>query len=80
MRYPIDYGYLEGTDGGDGDGVDIFVGSTTGLGVVAAAVTVDSQRRDAEVKVLVDCSSAETDSVSHFLTDVLGLGVHLIHR
>lgn len=80
MRYPIDYGYLEGTVGGDGEGVDVFVGSTAGLGVVAAAVTVDSQRRDAEVKVLADCSSAETDAVSHFLTDVLGLGVHLIHR
>lgn len=80
VRYPIDYGYLEGTVGGDGEGVDVFVGSTSGLGVVAAAVTVDSPRRDAEVKVLVDCSPAETDAVSRFLTDVLGLGVHLIHR
>jgi len=80
VRYPIDYGYLEGTVGGDGEGVDIFVGSAGGLGVVAAAVTVDSQRRDAEVKVLADCSSAETDAVFRFLTDVLGLGVHLIHR
>lgn len=80
VRYPIDYGYLEGTTGGDGEGIDVFVGSAPGVGVVAAAVTVDLTPRDAEVKVLADCSSAEVDTISDFLTDVLGLCVHLVRR
>jgi inorganic pyrophosphatase len=25
--YPLDYGYLEGTTAGDGDGIDVWVGS-----------------------------------------------------
>jgi inorganic pyrophosphatase len=80
VRYPIDYGYLEGTTGGDGEGVDVFVGSALGAGVVAAAVTVDLARRDAEVKILADCSSVEVDTIAEFLTDALGLGVHLVRR
>ena len=80
VRYPINYGYLEGTTGGDGAGVDVFVGSATGAGVVAAAVTVDLVRRDAELKVLADCSAAEVEAVAQFLRDTLGLGVQLIQR
>jgi len=80
VRYPIDYGYLEGTTGGDGEGVDVFVGSAPGVGVVAAAVTVDLARRDTEVKILADCSSVEVDTIADFLTNVLGLCVHLVRR
>lgn len=80
MRYPIDYGYLEATRGGDGEGVDVFVGTSAGAGIVAAAVTVDLQRRDAEVKLLVDCTPDETQTVLLFLTGVLGVGAHLILR
>ncbi len=80
VRYPIDYGYLEGTAGGDREGVDVFVGSTAGAGIVAAAVTVDILRRDAEVKVLLDCSPKEIDAVRKFLAEALGVGVHLIAR
>jgi inorganic pyrophosphatase len=25
--YPLDYGFLEGTTGGDGDGIDVWFGS-----------------------------------------------------
>ncbi len=70
-RYPIDYGYLEGTTGGDGEGVDVFVGSAAGAGVVAAAGTVDPGRRDAAIKILADCSTAEVEAVTGFLADVL---------
>ena len=73
-------GYLEGTTGGDGEGVDVFVGSAPGVGVVAAAVTVDLARRDTEVKILADCSSVEVDTIADFLTNVLGLCVHLVRR
>jgi inorganic pyrophosphatase len=80
VRYPIDDGNLEGTRGGDGEGVDLFVGSAHGVRVVAAAVTVDLARRDAEVKILADCSSVEVERIAEFLTNTLGLGAHLFRR
>jgi len=58
MVYPLDYGFLEGTTGGDGDGIDCWWpgGDRTVVGVY---VTVDVLRSDAEVKVLVGCTPAE---------------------
>lgn len=78
--YPLDYGYLDGTVGGDGEGIDVFVGSATDTGVVAILVSVDSVKRDTEVKLLVDCSVEEVIAAHRFVQDVLGIGGLLIHR
>lgn len=59
--YPFDYGYLEGTSGGDGEGIDVWRGSLPDARVTAAIMTVDLRKRDAEVKLLVGCTPAETD-------------------
>ena len=59
--YPLDYGYLEGTSGGDGDGIDVWRGSLPDARVTGAIMTVDLRRRDAEVKLLVGCTPAEAD-------------------
>ena len=77
--YPVDYGYLVGTRGGDGDGVDVFRG-TSGDGVVAAALTADLVKRDVEVKILVGCTTQEIAAVKHFLGDVLGIGGLIVER
>lgn len=55
-RYPLDYGYLDNTIGGDGDGVDLWRGLSPGDGAV---VTVDTVKRDVEIKLLVNCSEAK---------------------
>jgi len=39
--YPIDYGYLVGTDGGDGNGVDVWVCSKGEKTLDAIVCTVD---------------------------------------
>ncbi|HEU5316583.1 MAG TPA: inorganic pyrophosphatase, partial [Chloroflexota bacterium] len=57
--YPLDYGYLEGTSGGDGEGVDVWRGSLPELRVTGAVFTVDVLDRDAEVKLLVGCTPEE---------------------
>lgn len=57
--YPLDYGYLAGTTGGDGDGIDIWRGSLPCLSVTAAIVTIDLLKRDAELKLLLGCTDAE---------------------
>ncbi|RUS14106.1 hypothetical protein BC937DRAFT_94336 [Endogone sp. FLAS-F59071] len=59
--YPLDYGYLLGTTSGDGEGIDVWVGSLPELEreVTGAVVTVDVVKRDSEIKVLVACTAEE---------------------
>ncbi|TWS26006.1 inorganic pyrophosphatase [Tsukamurella sputi] len=78
--YPFDYGYLAGTTGGDGEGIDVFVGSATGAGVVAVALTADPRKGDAEIKVLLDCAVREVERIRVFLRDALDLGGHIVTR
>jgi inorganic pyrophosphatase len=59
FRYPIDYGYLAGTSAADGGGIDVWRGSGP-QAVTAALCTIDLLKRDAEVKLLVGCTEAET--------------------
>ena len=78
--YPVDYGFLEGTTGGDGAGVDVFVGGATGLGVVGVFLTADLVKRDVEVKVLLDCTTEEIAQIRDLLNDVLRIGAWLVQR
>jgi inorganic pyrophosphatase len=78
--YPVDYGYLQGTTAGDGDEIDVFVGSELGAGVVGVAFTIDPNKRDAEVKVLTDCSETEIETIRRLLDGHLGLGVQVLRR
>ena len=68
--YPVDYGFLKGTSGGDGEGIDVWRGSLPDGKFDAIVCTVDSEQRDAEVKLLIGCSSAE----KQVLVDFLNLG------
>jgi inorganic pyrophosphatase len=61
--YPLDYGYLEGTRAGDGDGIDIWVGSLPERRVTAVVCTVDGEKRDAEVKILLGCTPQEARAI-----------------
>ncbi|WP_019201919.1 hypothetical protein [Tsukamurella sp. 1534] len=78
--YPLDYGHLVGTTSGDGQGIDVFIGTATGSGVVAVLLTADATKRDAEIKVLLDCTEDELERARAFLCDVLGIGGHLVPR
>lgn len=63
FRYPYDYGYLEGTSGGDGGGIDVWVGSLPDRRLVGVICTVDLTKRDTEVKLLVGCTPAEMQAI-----------------
>jgi len=78
--YPVDYGYLEGTTSGDGEGVDVFRGGAGGAGVVGVFLTADLMKRDVEVKVLLDCTDEEVNQVQQLLRDVLEIGGLLVRR
>lgn len=60
--YPLDYGYLEKTTAMDGGGIDVWIGSLPGHRVTGVITTVDLNKRDAEVKILVGCTSAEAEA------------------
>lgn len=63
--YPLDYGYLEGTKSGDGDCIDVWIGSIVGEALLATAaiMTVDMVKLDSEIKVLVNCTAEETQLI-----------------
>ena len=65
--YPLDYGYLEGTTSGDGQGIDVWLGSGDVQRLDAALISVDLHKRDAEVKLLLGCDAVEQRNIMAFL-------------
>lgn len=64
--YPLDYGYLDGTTAGDGDGIDVWIGSTGSPTITAVICTVDRRQRDTEIKVLLGCNEHEEEQILAF--------------
>lgn len=64
--YPLDYGYLDGTTGMDGGGVDVWLGSRDRSQLGGIAVTVDLGERDAEIKLFLGCTPSEVQSALRF--------------
>jgi inorganic pyrophosphatase len=69
MVYPLDYGYLEGTQAADGDGIDVWVGGLLKRAVTAVVCTVDMLKRDAEIKILLGCTSHDMQTILDFYND-----------
>jgi inorganic pyrophosphatase len=65
--YPRDYGYLEGTTAGDGEGIDVFVGSLQPAHLTAVVCTADGGKRDAELKLLLGCAADDEAAILAFL-------------
>ena len=59
FSYPLDYGYLEGTRSGDGDGIDVWVGTLPEKQVTGVICSVEMEQRDAELKILLSCTPQE---------------------
>ena len=64
--YPLDYGFLPGTLGTDGEPVDAFVGSGD-QGLVGLLLTTDHRQGDREGKLLVDCTPPEVYTAHGFI-------------
>ena len=65
--YPFDYGYLEGTVAADGAGIDVWVGSIGPAAATGVVCTIDSSKRDAELKLLLGCTHDEGVDILSFL-------------
>jgi inorganic pyrophosphatase len=64
--YPLDYGYLEATTGGDGHPVDVWLGGGDGRAVTGIVCTLDLHKKDLEIKVLLGCSAGERETILSF--------------
>ncbi len=56
VNYPIDYGYLEGTRSSDGSGIDAWIGSGPKMDINGFLATVDLQKMDSEITLVLSCS------------------------
>lgn len=57
--YPVDYGYLEGTESGDGQGIDVWIGNKSDGEVQAVLLAVDMIKKDVEIKLVMGCTDEE---------------------
>jgi inorganic pyrophosphatase len=64
--YPVDYGYLKGTASMDRHGIDVWLGSASSRTVDAIICTIDLQKKDSEVKILIGCTPEEMKRVYEF--------------
>jgi GNAT superfamily N-acetyltransferase len=67
--YPLDYGYLKNTFSMDGDGIDVWRGSLPDAGCDSIICTIDTLKRDSEIKVLLGCTEDEKDEILRFHND-----------
>jgi inorganic pyrophosphatase len=66
MVFPLDYGYLEGTSSMDGGGIDLWVGSAPHRDLTGIAVTLDTKKKDAEIKLIIGCTEEEVKIIEEF--------------
>lgn len=61
--YPFDYGYLKDTSSSDSGGVDVWIGSAKGEGVVGIISSIDIVKSDSEIKILYNCTQEEIQCI-----------------
>lgn len=70
LIYPLDYGYLEGTTAGDGDGIDVWFGSLESKTLTGILCTFDNIKRDAEIKLLIGCTNEDIQVIRDFNSEM----------
>jgi inorganic pyrophosphatase len=69
LIYPVDYGYLDNTTSMDGGGIDVWLGTDSTNRPNAIICTVDTLKRDSEIKILIGCTEDEIQTIYRFLND-----------
>lgn len=78
--YALDYGYLEGTTSTDGEGVDVWLGSDQEQRLDAIICTVDLDKCDSELKLLVGCTDDEKVYIERFYNEYPNMGAKIVYR
>ncbi len=61
LIYRVNYGFLQDTSSIDGDGIDVYLGTSKDKMLDAVICTVDLMKRDSEIKLLIGCTEEEKD-------------------
>ncbi|QAA33685.1 inorganic pyrophosphatase [Clostridium manihotivorum] len=78
--YEVDYGYLKNTTSMDGSGVDIWRGTDVNQKIDAIMCTVDLNKKDSEIKILIGCTEAEIEKIYRTHNDSSNMKGILIRR
>ena len=78
--YQIDYGYLDDTTSTDGEGLDVWLGSAPDQRLTAVICTVDLDKRDAELKLMVGCTESEMQYIEQFYNSWPDMGGYIVRR
>lgn len=78
--YRLDYGYLAGTSSNDGEGIDVWLGSDASRCLDAVICTVDLDKGDAEMKLMVGCTAEEKEYIERFYNEWPDMGAHVVMR
>lgn len=78
--YALDYGYLDGTTSTDGEGLDVWLGSDPDKKLDAVICTVDLDKGDAELKLMVGCTPEEKAYIERFYNEYPDMGAKIIER
>ena len=78
--YPVDYGYIDAIQGSDGEGLDVFVGTSQIREISAVILCIDLLKAELESKILIGCASAEVEKINVFLEESLHLMTWRIYR
>lgn len=78
--FPLDYGYLKNTSGGDSNEIEVWLGSLETKVLNAIACTVDILKRDTEIKLIVGCSDNEIEIIKQFHTNEFMSAIILKNR
>lgn len=78
--YELDYGYLDGTTSTDGEGLDVWLGSDADRKLDAIICTVDLDKGDSELKLLVGCTDKEKAYIERFYNEYPDMGAMIIPR
>ncbi len=73
LVYPFDYGYVQNTTAGDGDGIDVWMGSLDLKTLTGILCTFDKIKRDAEIKLLLGCAKEDVQIIQNFNNEMLTL-------
>jgi inorganic pyrophosphatase len=80
LIYPLDYGFLQGTSAGDGEGIDVWLGSNGSQELTGIINTADPEKRDAELKLLLGCSSEDIAAIQHFYNITANMPCLILER
>jgi inorganic pyrophosphatase len=78
--YECDYGYIKDTKTTDGSGVDIFRGSLHNKNVNTILCTIDSFKKDVEIKILLGCTEIEKKNIYKFMNKSDGMKAIMIEK